>query len=169
VVIVLAGLAGVVAVQPNEFRIARKATIDAPPEAVFAHVNDFHRWSAWSPWIKLDPNAKNSFGGPDTGEGATFSWDGNSEVGAGKMTIIDSDPHSRIQIKLEFTRPMEDESLAQFDFKPAKGGTEVEWSMSGKHNFVSKAMCLVMDLDAMIGSKFDEGLASMKKQVEQAK
>jgi len=77
----------VVAIQPSEFRITRKATISASAPAVFAQVNDFHNWEAWSPWAKLDPAAKTAFEGPSAGTGATFRWAGNDKIGEGSMTI----------------------------------------------------------------------------------
>lgn len=166
IVIAVAAFLVVVALQPAEFRIARSATIAAPANEVFAQVNSFHKWDDWSPWAKLDPNAKNSFDGPDEGEGAVFSWSGNEEVGEGSMTIVESRPHELIRIKLEFVKPFEDTSDVEFDFQPQGEQTAVTWTMHGKNNFVSKAMCLFMDMDEMIGGKFDEGLANLKNVVE---
>src|SRR5436309_15413107 len=85
-------LALVVAMQPSEFRISRSAKMNAPPSAVFAQVNDFHNWDAWSPWTKLDPNAKTTFEGPTSGTGSTFSWSGNDKIGAGRQAIVESVP-----------------------------------------------------------------------------
>jgi uncharacterized protein YndB with AHSA1/START domain len=159
-------VAGVVAMQPNTFRITRSATMSAPPEKVFAQINDFHNWEAWSPWAKLDPAAKNTFGGPSQGEDATFAWDGNDEVGAGQMTILESKPNELIKIKLEFSRPMQDASTTEFTFTPAGEGTEVKWDMYGDHTFMSKAFCMLMNMDKMVGGQFEEGLANIKKVVE---
>lgn len=156
----------VVAMQPDEFAVTRSATIDAPPAAVFAHVNDFRKWDAWSPWAKLDPNAKNSFEGNAAGEGAIFKWSGNNEVGEGSMTIVESKPPERIRIRLDFVKPMEDTSDVTFTFDPEGSGTKVTWAMSGKSNFVGKAMCMVMGMKETMNAKFDEGLAAMKKTVE---
>ena len=157
---------GVVAMQPADFRVTRSATIEAPPEAVFAHVNDFHNWEAWSPWAKLDPQAKMTYEGPPSGEGAIVRWDGNNEVGAGSMTIEESSPHQRIQIALAFLRPFESTATAEFAFEPKNEQTVVSWSMAGKNNFIGKAISLFMDCDAMIGGEFEKGLASLKSIVE---
>src|SRR5438270_2242586 len=123
--IVLVGLAVVVvlflvivAMQPSDYRIARSAAIAAPPSEVFAQVNDFHNWDAWSPWAKLDPTCKNSFDGASSGTGAIFSWDGNSKVGAGKMTITQSRPSELIRINLEFLRPFKARNVTEFTFEP---------------------------------------------------
>jgi len=156
----------VVAAQPSEYRVQRSAVIDAPPEQVFAHVNDFHKWQPWSPWEKLDPDAEAVFEGPDSGEGAVFKWSGNDEVGEGTMTIIDSDPHEKIGIRLEFVRPMEDACHVEFTFQPQGEQTQVTWSMFGENNFVGKAMCLFMDLDKVAGGQFEQGLANLKSVVE---
>jgi hypothetical protein len=168
VVLVLAiGLVTVIAMQPSEFHIERSATMSAPPEKVFAQVNDFHHWENWSPWLKVDPNAKGTYEGPSSGEGAIFRWTGNAEVGEGSMTITESRPHELIRIKLHFLKPMEDTATTDFTFQPSGDETKVTWSMDGRNNFIAKAMCLfVFDMEEMIGGKYEEGLASMKAIVE---
>jgi uncharacterized protein YndB with AHSA1/START domain len=158
----------VVAIQLSEFRIARSATINAPPSAVFAQVNDFHNWEAWSPWAKLDPAAKATFGGPRAGKGAIFRWAGNEEVGEGSMTITESRPSDLIRIKLEFLKPFEATNTAEFTFKPEDNHTTVTWSMEGQNNFTAKAVCLFMNMDQMVGGQFEKGLASMKSVAEAA-
>ena len=172
ILIALAAIAvvfvAVVAMQPSEFRIARTATMSASAPAVFAQVNDFHKWEAWSPWAKLDPAAKNSFEGPSAGIGAIFRWAGNKEVGEGSMTITESRPSDLIRIKLEFLKPFAATNSADFTFKPDGDQTAVTWSMAGKNNFISKAICLFMNMDKMVGGKFEEGLAAMKTIVEAA-
>jgi hypothetical protein len=157
---------GVVAMQPSDFRIVRTATMSTPASAVFAQVNDFHNWEAWSPWAKLDPAAKNSFEGPSAGIGTIFRWAGNKEVGEGSMTITESRPSDLIRIKLEFLKPFAATNSAEFTFKPDGDQTAVTWSMAGKNNFISKAICLFMNMDKMVGGKFEEGLAAMKSIVE---
>jgi hypothetical protein len=159
---------GVVAMQPSDFRIVRTVTMSAPAPAVFAQVNDFHNWEAWSPWAKLDPTAKNSFEGPSAGTGAIFRWAGNKEVGEGSMTITESRPSDLIRIKLEFLKPFAATNSAEFTFKPDGDQTAVTWGMAGKNNFISKAICLFMNMDKMVGGKFEEGLAAMKSIVEAA-
>jgi hypothetical protein len=158
----------VVAMQPSEFRIVRSATISAPAPAVFAQVNDFHNWEAWSPWAKLDPAAKAIFEGPRAGRGAIFRWAGNEEVGEGSMTITESRPSDLIRIKLEFLKPFEATNTAEFTFKPEGNQTAVTWSMEGQNNFIAKAVCLFMNMDKMVGGQFEKGLASMKSVTEAA-
>jgi hypothetical protein len=162
----IAVLLVVIAIQPSDFRVSRSATMAAPPAAIFEQVNDLHKWDAWSPWAKLDPNAKNSFEGPSTGEGSILRWDGNSDVGAGSMTILESEPNERVRIKLDFIRPFEGTSDVEFMLKPEGDQTAVTWSMAGKNNFIAKAISLVMDCEKMIGDSYDQGLANIKKIVE---
>jgi len=115
---IVAVLVIVVAVQPSDFRITRSAAIPVPTSAVFAQVNDFHKWQAWSPWARLDPAAKNTFEGASSGEGAIFQWAGNKEVGEGRMTLMESHPNELIRIKLEFLKPFQATNTAEFTFKP---------------------------------------------------
>lgn len=156
----------VISLQPSDFRISRSAKIAAPPAAVFAQVNDYHNWDAWSPWAKLDPNAKVTFEGPAAGTGATFTWSGNDKVGVGRQTIIESKPDELIRIKLEFEKPFKATSTAELTFKPEGDQTLVTWSMYGKNDFMGKAVSLVMDCDKMVGSDFEKGLANLKTIVE---
>lgn len=155
----------IVAVQPSEFRITRKAVIPAPPASVFEQINDFQKWNAWSPWAKLDPNAKNTFEGPTGGVGAKFLWSGNNEVGEGSMTITASKPGENVVMDLVFIKPFAASSVTEFTMKPGGAGTEVTWSMSGKNNFIGKAAGLFMNCDKMVGTKFEEGFANLKRVV----
>lgn len=158
----------VVALQPSQYRITRTTTIAAPPAAVFAQVNDFHNWRAWSPWEKIDPAMKRDYLGATVGAGAMYAWAGNREVGEGRMTLIESRPSELISIKLEFFKPMAGVSMAEFRFEPAGANTVVTWSMSGEKNFMAKAIHLVLNMDTMIGGNFDKGLAQLKSTVEAA-
>ena len=165
--IVVVGLAVVIALQPSTFRVTRTATIAAPPADVFALVNDFHNWDGWSPWAKLDPAMKTSYAGSTSGQGAVYSWVGNSDVGEGSMTITDSQPASRVNIKLEFIKPFASIADNLFEFAPAAAGTTVTWTMSGDNDFLSKAFSLFMGgMDKMIGPDFEKGLAQMKALAE---
>lgn len=156
----------VVASRPAEFSYQRSTTIAAPPSAVFPHVNDLHKWQAWSPWAKKDPNAKTTFEGPATGIGSSMSWAGNNDVGEGKMTIVESKPDERVQFQLDFIKPFAGTNLAEFTFKPEVGNTLVTWTMTGKNTFFFKAFSLFVDCDKMIGSDFEKGLADLKAIVE---
>jgi len=129
-------------------------------------VNSLQKWEAWSPWAKLDPNAKVTFEGPTSGEGAKFSWSGNDKVGVGRQTIMESKPNELIRIKLDFEKPFQATSTAEFTFKPEGDQTLVNWAMYGKNDFMGKAVSLFMDCDKMVGPDFEKGLASMKAVVE---
>lgn len=157
----VAAFAGYVAMQPADFRIVRTGKIAAPQAQVFEHVNDFHKWQDWSPWAKLDPNAKTTFEGPPSGVGSAFSWSGNNGVGEGKMTITESRPNDLVKMRLDFTKPMQATNITEFTFKPDGAGTEVTWAMSGTNNFLARAMCLVFNGDKMVGGQFEQGFANM--------
>jgi hypothetical protein len=172
ILIAAAGLVGVFAVivsrRPSEFRVERSATIAAPPPAVFPQVNDFHKWEAWNPWGKIDPAMNQSYEGAPAGTGAIYTWAGNKEVGEGRMTIVESRPNDLIRIQLDFMRPFRATNITEFTFNPIGDQTTVTWSMSGKNNFMSKAVHLFINMEKMIGGRFEQGLASMKSVVEAA-
>ena len=168
VAVVVLLLAIVVAMQPSEFRVTRSATIDAPPATAFAQVNNFHNWRAWSPWEKLDPDLKRTYEGPAEGKGADYSWVGNSDVGEGRMTITESRPSELVKIRLEFIKPMAAVSTTDFTFKPQGDQTLVTWDMTGHNGFISKAFCMFMNMDKMVGSDFEKGLAAMNVAAKEA-
>ncbi|MSR58660.1 MAG: polyketide cyclase [Planctomycetaceae bacterium] len=167
-VALLAAFAAFVSMQPAEFQVVRSTGVAAPAAVVFSQVNDFHNWEEWSPWAKLDPTAKNTFEGPTAGTGSIFKWSGNDEVGEGIMTVLESHPNDLIRINLEFVRPFADTSITEFTFVPNGEKTVVTWSMSGRKNFISKAVCLFMNMDKTVGGDFEKGLAKMKAIAEGA-
>lgn len=158
-VIVVAGL-------PDQFLVSRSATIGVSAEQVFPHVNDLHEWAAWSPWAKRDPNAKQAYGGADAGPGAVMAWDGNKQIGAGRMTITESRPGELVRFRLEFLRPFRMTNTAEFDFKSSGGQTVVTWTMTGRTNFFFKLIGLFVKCDERCGKDFEQGLASLKCVVE---
>ncbi len=158
----------VVATRPSEFRVARATTIAVPPQTVFTQVNDFHNWTAWSPWEKLDPAMQRTFAGASAGVGAIYSWIGNKQVGEGRMTVTESRASDLIRIKLEFLKPFATTSVAEFTFEPSGQETVVTWSMTGRNNFISRAFCLFMNMDKMVGKDFEKGLTNLKALVEAA-
>ena len=167
--VLIVGFVVVVALQPSDFRVERSATVAAPQADIFAQVNDLHKWDAWSPWAKLDPDAKISFEGPESGQGAAMTWSGNDKVGEGKMTVVESQPNDAVKLKVDFVKPFEGSSNSDFTFKPAGDGTAVTWAMSDHHNFLEKAMCLVMNGKKMIGDDMEKGLAKLKSVAETGK
>jgi uncharacterized protein YndB with AHSA1/START domain len=164
--LLLAAAAVVVWMQPDDYRLTRSTVIAAPAASVFARVNDLRQWEDWSPWAKLDPNAKVSFEGAVAGPGAMFHWSGNDKVGAGMMTITQSRPNERIATRTDFIKPFEGTSNADFIFSEANGQTNVIWTMSGTHTFISKAVCLVMSMEQTVGPDFERGLAQLKQVAE---
>ncbi len=168
IVVIIAVLCVVVALQPAHYQVERSATINAPATVVFAQVNDFHKWQAWSPWAKMDPNMKQTYSGSPAGNGAVYSWVGNKDLGEGRMTITDSKPSEAIKIKLEFLKPFAATNATDFTFTPQGNQTNVKWTMSGDKNFISKAFTIFMNMDKMVGDDFEKGLAGMKKISEAA-
>lgn len=154
-----------VATRPADFRVERSATIAASPDALFEQVNDHRKFAVWNPWLKLDPNVKNTYSGPDSGVGAVCSWDGDNNIGAGSSTIIESKPGELVRQRMDWKRPMEGTSTVDFTFKSEGDKTVVTWAMYGKNGFMGKAVSVFMDCDKMIGPKFEEGLAELGKVV----
>jgi hypothetical protein len=168
--LIVAALGGVVALaslRPNAFSVSRSAVIDAPAESIFAKLADFRAWRDWSPWAKLDPNATESFEGPESGVGSSFAWSGNRKVGAGRMTILESVKDELLRIKLDFERPMRATNAASFELKPEGGATRLTWTMKGKNDFQAKLFSLFVNCEKLVGGDFEKGLSNLKALVEE--
>jgi hypothetical protein len=154
------------AAKPNTFRIERSATLNAPADRIFPLISDFHQWLNWSPWEGRDPALKRTYSGAERGKGAVYAWDGNKNVGSGRMEILEasppSSPPSKVVIKLDFLKPFEAHNTAEFTMLPQGGATSVTWVMHGPAPFMSKLMQVFMNMDRMIGRDFEAGLANLK-------
>ena len=151
--------------RPDSFRVQRSVSIKAPPEKIVPLIDDFHAWTQWSPYEHRDPNLKRTFGGAPKGKGATYTWDGNKNVGSGAMEVLESAPQ-KIRIKLDMFRPFAANNMAEFTLVPRGAETEVTWAMSGPSPFISKLMQTFMNFDTMIGKDFEAGLQSLKATAE---
>jgi hypothetical protein len=163
----------VVATRPSAYHVERRLEVAAPADLVFGVLNDLHQFAGvlvlfGSPWEKLDPDMQKTFEGPAAGVGQSLAWNGNREVGRGRMTIEESVPGRKVGMKLEFVEPMKSTSTCALDLAGTPTGSIVTWSMEGNHNFVGKAFGLFMDMDQMLGADLEKGLARLKTVAEAA-
>jgi uncharacterized protein YndB with AHSA1/START domain len=166
VVVILVIILGLAAMKPDTFSVRRVVSIKAPPEKIAALITDFHQWNSWSPWEHLDPNMKRTFSGAPSGKGAIYEWEGNKEVGKGRMEITDATTPAKTVIKLDFLQPFESHNTTEFTLLPQGETTTVSWDMSGPMPFISKIMSVFASMDAMIGKDFEKGLSNMKSVAE---
>lgn len=166
-VLIVVGVVAFAATKPDNFRYERSITINASPAKIFPYVNDYRLAQQWSPWEKLDPDMKRTFTGPESGLGAKYAWEGDHNVMAGNMEIVESEMPSKVVSRLEFTGPMPAVNTAEFTLTPAEaGGTTVTWAMYGPNNFMSKLMSVFIDCEKMVTDEFEKGLKDLKKLVE---
>ncbi|WP_313914983.1 SRPBCC family protein [Tahibacter sp.] len=166
IVVAVAGLLITAAFRPDSFRIERRIRIGAAPDTIFALIDDFRRWTAWSPWENRDPALKRDYSGPASGRDSAYAWEGNSKVGKGRMQIVESTPYSRIRIQLDFLKPFEAHNTAEFALQPDGDSTDVVWAMYGPQPYLSKLMGLVVSMDTLVGKDFESGLANLKARAE---
>ena len=162
VVAVVGALLLYAATKPDTFRVQRSINIQAPPEKIFAVLNDFHQSVSWSPYEKKDPAMKRAFSGPESGKGAVYSFEGNKEVGKGQLTITETIPSSKIVIALDFEEPFEGHNIVEYTLDAKGGATDVTWAMHGQQPYIGKVISLFIDCDKMIGKDFEVGLANLK-------
>jgi uncharacterized protein YndB with AHSA1/START domain len=167
--IVIAIVLTLASTKPDTFGVQRSVVVKAPAERIFPFINDFHQWANWSPWENRDPAMKRTFGGSESGKGAVYAWNGNKNVGSGRMEILDALSPSRIVIKLDFFKPFEGHNTAEFSLRPqseAGPATSINWVMHGPAPFTHRLMQVFMNFDKMIGKDFEAGLAKLKSLAE---
>jgi len=163
--VAIVALLGYAWTRPDTYTVTRSAVVPAPPERVFALIDDFHHWAEWSPWQKLDPAMRATYSGPASGVGAVYAWEGNKQVGKGRMEITESMPPRKVGIKLDFIEPFASNNTTDLTLAAEGTGTRVTWTMTGNHNFMSKLMSVFVSMDAMIGKDFERGLDNLKTAV----
>lgn len=152
--------------KPNQFRVERSINIAAPAEKIFPYFVDLKQQRQWSPWEQKDPDMKRTYTGTEKGVGAIYEWDGNREIGAGRQEITSVTPHSKIDVTMDFFRPMQAKNHIEYILRPAESGTKVTWAIYGPMLFMSKIMSVFMSFEKMIGGEFEKGLVQLKALAE---
>ena len=166
VVVLIAAVLAFAATRPDSFRVQRRTSIRAAPEKIFPLIADFHSWTSWSPWEKKDPALKRSYSGAASGTGAVYAWEGNRNVGSGRMEITEASSPSKVTIQLDFIKPFEGHNVAELSLEPAGDATNVTWEMHGPMAFIPKVFSVFVSMDKMIGNDFEAGLANLKSVAE---
>ncbi len=166
VVVLLVALLVFAATKPDTFRVQRSTSINAPPEKIIALINDYRSWGAWSPWEKKDPAMKRTYSGAASGKGAVYAWEGNKDVGQGRMEITGTSSPSKVRIKLDFIKPFEAHNIVEFTLQPGGDSTNVTWEMQGHTPYFAKIIHVFFDMDRMVGKDFETGLANLKSIAE---
>ena len=168
VAVIVVGILAYAAFQPDTFTISRSVTIKASPEKIYPYMSDFHKGDLWSPYEKKDPAMKRTFSGPESGKGATYDFDGNKEVGKGRLEIIEAEPPSKVVLTLDMIEPMKGHNTVEYTLVPKGDRTEVTWSMHGKNSYLGKIISTFVNIDKMVGKDFQTGLANLKTLVEKS-
>jgi uncharacterized protein YndB with AHSA1/START domain len=164
--VLVAGVLIAAATRPDTFLVQRATSIKAPPEKIFALINDFKAWATWSPWEKKDPAMKRTYGAATSGKGAAYAWEGNKDVGQGSMELTESSPPSKITVRLDFLKPFEAHNIVEFTLEAKGDATSVTWAMRGDTPYFAKIIHVFIDMDSMVGKDFEAGLANLKAAAE---
>ncbi|MCH8618339.1 SRPBCC family protein [Undibacterium sp. TS12] len=157
-----------IASRPGEFRIERSLSMRATPLQIFSLLNDFHEWEAWSPWEKADPAVQRTYSGMAQGKGAIYAWKGNRDLGEGRMEILETRPCDYLRLQINFIKPFAAQNTIEFRLEEKGDTTVLSHAMFGPCNFMSKLMGVFFSMDNMVGTKFEEGLQSIKEIAEKA-
>jgi len=164
IVVAVGALVAYAATKPDSFRVVRSLTIGAPPDRVFALINDMRGFNRWNPYERKDPGS-GTYGRTQVGIGASYAWD-SPKLGRGAMTIVDAAAPGKVVMRLDFETPFKAQNSATFTIVPHDGGAEVSWAMEGPAPLVTKVMDTVIGMDKMVGSDFEEGLRNLKEIAE---
>jgi len=158
VLLVLIGLA-----LPRHARVDVETRIDVHPATVFALVNDFQRFSLWSPWVDSDPNAHIVYSGPVRGVGATMTWDG-AIIGTGTQTVTESRPFEHVTITVNPGEP--GEARSWFDIVGEDGTSKVTWSFETDYGYNVVGRYFALVLTGVVRRDYILGLASLRDLAE---
>jgi uncharacterized protein YndB with AHSA1/START domain len=165
-VVVVGAVLAYAATKPDVFHVQRSASVKAPPDKIFPLINDFRTWASWSPYEHKDPAMRKTYSGAATGKGAVYEWDGDKNVGSGRIEIADATPPSRLAIKLDMIKPFAASNRVEFTLQPQGDTTNVTWAMNGHTPYLAKIMHVFLDMDRMVGQDFEAGLAKLKALAE---
>ena len=166
IAVVVIGVLVLAATRPDVFRLQRSIVIDAMPERIFPLINDLRAHESWNPFDKPDPDTRKIHAGETQGAGAVYEWNGKGQAGAGRLSILESDPSSRIGMQLEMLKPFRTSNQVTFTLVPEGAATTLTWSMQGPVPYPAKVMHTLFNMDRMIGKQFEAGLANLKSIVE---
>ena len=94
---------------------------------------------------------KYDFGRPESQVGSVINYDGNSDVGTGKLEIIKIVRNQEVDITLTMIKPFHGLNNIVYTLIPDAGGTRFIWTMSGD------------------GGQFETGIANLKAIMENQK
>jgi effector-binding domain-containing protein len=142
---------------PSKIHVERTRLVKSEPETAYQLINNLKAWHKWSPWHRIDPNMKVTFGPTKEGKGSYYEWTSQHEqLGNGKLTIADAKPVEYIKTEMIFMK--NGTATGEFFLRPVEGGTEVKWTMDSDMglNPIGKMMGLFMD--KWVGSDYERGL-----------
>ena len=151
--------------KPDTFRLQRSTTIAAPPDKVFALINDLRQFNSWNPFAKMEPSAVITYDATSAGVGGAYGWKGD-KTGEGRMQITESVPAQRVSAKLDFVKPFEAHNTVDFTVQPQGNGSQVTWAMHGPMPYLNRVMTVFFDMDKTVGKDFEAGLANLKALAE---
>jgi hypothetical protein len=171
-IVAIAAVAIYAATLPNEFRIARTASIKAPADKIFPLISNLKRFNEWNPFAKQDPSIAITYNETLVGKGAGYAWDSDGRSSKGSLEITDAAAPSSVEMRLDMLKPMEGHNRIVFALRPAADATDVKtdvtWTMTGHYSYVAKVMGVVFNMDKMVGGEFEKGLADLRTLVEKA-
>lgn len=150
---------------PSRYRVERSLVMQAKAEAVYAQVSVLKKWPDWTAWtVAKYPDMKCSFAGPESGVGASYSWEGKSS-GVGSLKVTRADAGKRLDYDMDFENGKY-LSTGAIVIEPENGAVKVTWFNEGNlgWNPVSRYFGLLMD--RMMGPDFEEGLRKLQQRVE---
>lgn len=155
-------------IAPKEYNLSRSIIIGKPIGEVFGYLKSIKNQEEWSPWKKKDPNMIQEFVGEDGKIGFIAKWKGNKDVGEGEQEVISIIENEAIETQLRFFKPWKSQSIGSLLVdKVDENQTLVTWGFSGKNPIPFNAFMLFYNMDKAVGKDFEEGLESLKQNLEQ--
>lgn len=170
VCVVIVGILVVAATRPSTFLVERSTTIDAPPQRVFAMIDDFHQWPRWSERDRDDPTMKRTYKHAKAGNGAVSEWTSQGSAGSGRMAISDVIPLEQVKVTTDWDGAFQGQNINTFRLSAIPDGattaTKVTWTVRGTNNYVMKLKEVFLGQDGVVGKPLDDSLRNLKDAAE---
>lgn len=159
--LVLLALALAAFALPGAKHVERSREIAVPPERIWPLIAEPRQWHGWQPWYAKDPAMRITYSGADSGAGAQWSWESDTQ-GNGRMTFEHAEAPRLLHYRLEFV-DMGSTATGQFRLEPAGAGTKVTWVFDTQLGMNPVMRWFGLALDTMVGADFESGLDRLAK------
>ncbi|ABG60940.1 SRPBCC family protein [Cytophaga hutchinsonii] len=153
---------------PSSYHVERSVIISRPSKMIFPYLNNIQKWTVWTSLNQnKDFSLEQNFFGPPQGIGSGMSYQGD-KLGKGKIEIIDNELNDHVSYSLLINNRFNTQGNIQLT-SISDSSTQVSISLDGDVGFHLPNRYIILLMDNIAGSLFQESLIHLKSIVETKK